>query len=385
MKGNNDSIEQLINLSECDEIGLGNSKTKRGKRIGEKKAVEILSLFKDIPQINKSGFIHFEEIQLFIDNIAEDRISDITANFIKSFLIDYTIDQCEKNGIPIDKVSMPLFDMKKGKFIDEDVHLPINPNDKRPILLIPKRWLRYSTFINYDNFFQDHYIKEAEVKLKERVKILNFNRHNYDMIQSYVKIKEKRQEDCVNDPLFKQIPVLSSKRKLNTILKLPTGKTNNADVAYENNLCPLLASLFYPDLDFAQEQSRTDSGVLIRDLIFYNNTSFDFLKEIYNDYDCRQIVIELKNVKEVQNSHVNQLNRYLKDSFGRFGIIFTRNKPPKKVIRNTIDLWAGQRKCILILSDEDLQMMCQVYESKQRLPIEVIKRKYIQFTRLLPS
>ena len=38
---------------------------------------------------------------------------------------------------------------------------------------------------------------------------------------------------------------------------------------------------------------------MIRDLIFYNNRSYDFLKDIYDLYNCRQIVIELKNVKKV--------------------------------------------------------------------------------------
>jgi hypothetical protein len=146
-----------------------------------------------------------------------------------------------------------------------------------------------------------------------------------------------------------------------------------------------LATLLYPHLDFAQEQSRTISGVSIRDLIFYNNSSEDFLKDIYDTYDCKQIVIELKNVKELNNDHVDQVNRYLKDTFGRFAIIYTRNEPPKKVMRNLIDLWSGQRKCILVLTDEDLKMMCQVYESKNRTPIEVIKKKFIEFNRLLPS
>ncbi|HWB26989.1 MAG TPA: hypothetical protein VG738_16010 [Chitinophagaceae bacterium] len=380
-------IDIIIRASECAEVGLGSSKTKEGKKIGEKTATEILSLYKDIPQINKFGFLHFEEIQLYVDNIAADRISDFSANFIKSFLIDYTIDQCKDKNIPIAKINVSLFDNKTYQFKEENTFLPINPNTGRPILLVPKRWLRYSPFINYDNYFKDYFSKELQkpIELIDRIKVLNFNRYNYDLVQTYVKIKERQQSDCQNDPLFKQIPVLSAKRKLDTIIKLPTGKTDNADIKYEDNLSQLLVSLLYPHLDFAKEQSRTESGVLIRDLIFYNNRSFDFLKEIYDDYICRQIVIELKNVLEVSPDHIDQLNRYLKESFGKFGIIFTRNVPPKKVIKNVIDLWSGQRKCILIMTDEDLKLMCEVYESKQRNPIEVIKRKYIEFTRLLPS
>lgn len=146
-----------------------------------------------------------------------------------------------------------------------------------------------------------------------------------------------------------------------------------------------MASLVYPQLDFAKMQSRTVSGILIRDLIFYNNRSYNFLKDIYDQYSCKQIVMELKNVKVLESEHINQLNRYLNEQFGNFGIILTRNIPTKQIFRNTIDLWSGQRKCILILSDEDLKMMCQLFKSRQRLPIDVIKKKYVEFSRASPG
>lgn len=146
-----------------------------------------------------------------------------------------------------------------------------------------------------------------------------------------------------------------------------------------------MASLLYPHLDFAAEQSRTDSGVQIRDLIFYNNRSQDFLDDIHRLFDCRQVVIELKNVKEVEREHINQLNRYLSDQFGRFGVLLTRNPLPQSIFRNTIDLWSGQRRCIIALTDADLELMVQVFETRQREPVEVLKRAYIDFTRAVPA
>ncbi len=147
----------------------------------------------------------------------------------------------------------------------------------------------------------------------------------------------------------------------------------------------VLTSFMYPYLDFAAEQSRVDSGTQIRDLIFYNNTSTDFLKEIYDIYACRQIVVELKNVKCIEREHINQINRYMSDSFGKFGVIFTRNKPSNEMFKNTVDLWSGQRRCILIMDDSDLSLMESVNRSGQRLPIEVFKKKYIEFTRKCPN
>jgi hypothetical protein len=382
------AIQILIEISECDEAGLGNSKTKHGKKIGDKMAKTILSTFRDIPQINKRGFTHFEELQLIIENFSKDRISDIACNFIKSFLVDYTIQQCEEFNIPTELVEFQYFDYKKFNLIYEKTNLPQNPNTKIPILLLPKRWLRFVPWINFEDYYQEYIStsnKLLDGKSIPRVKILEYNRKNYDQIQAYIKRKQLEQKDCKNDPLFTQIPVLSSKRKLNTIIKLSTGKTNNADQEYEKNLCPLLTSMLFPELDFAQPQSRTVEGVLIRDLIFYNNTSHRFLKDLYEKYKSRQIVFELKNTKEISTTHINQLNRYLNNEFGSFGILFTRNKPPKNVYKNTIDLWAGQRKCILIMYDEDLKLMCQVYENKQRKPIDVIIKKYVEFLRSCPS
>lgn len=52
---------------------------------------------------------------------------------------------------------------------------------------------------------------------------------------------------------------------------------------------------------------------------------------------------------------------------------------------NTIDLWSAQRKCIIALTDSDMKLMVDVYESKQRTPVEVLKKKYIEFRRSCPS
>jgi len=56
------AVQILKEISECDEVGLGNSKTKHGKRIGDEMAKTILSTFKNIPQIQRQGFTHFEEL-----------------------------------------------------------------------------------------------------------------------------------------------------------------------------------------------------------------------------------------------------------------------------------------------------------------------------------
>lgn len=386
----NNAIDRVIRASECSEVGLGFSAKRQGTRIGPKLASRIVSLFTQIPQIKKSGFSHVEEIQLFVDQISRDRISDLTCTFLKSFLIDYTIEQCHKYGIPLADVEIKdVYDQRKNAFaVSEKVTLPTNPETSRPILLVPKRWLRKAPWISCEGYTAGYFLDKVVKKNEEcpsKGEILLFNRDNYGIVQAYVRDKERTQADCHNDPLFVPIPILSAKRKFAALKKLPSGKDENADKKYEGLMCQLMASLLYPHLDFAAEQSRTDSGVLIRDIIFYNNRSVDFLADIHSSYDSRQIVMELKNVKSIIRTHINQLNRYLANEFGKFGILVTRYPMPKAMFKNTVDLWSGQRRCIITLTDQDIELMVDVFESKQRNPIEVIKKKFVEFTRACPS
>ncbi len=376
----------LVELSECKEVGLGSSATRKGRKISLPKASEILSLFVDVPYIAAHGLGHIEAIQLLTDDISIDRVSDITCNLLKSTLIDFTIDQCTKFGIPLKRANVEnVYDFRTKTFKTESINLPVD-HLGNPIILIPKEWLKHSPWINFEDYFKYYQHNQPGAKGSlSRASLISFNRSNYDLVRNYLKLRELTSDQLHRDPLFSALPVISAKRALSNMLKLPTGKTDGADKKYEDLITKLFTSMLYPNLDFADSQSRTEDGVLIRDLIFYNNKSFDFLEEIHSDYGSRQLVFEMKNVAELEGAHVSQLNRYLKEQFGRFGVIVTRKMPSKAVYKNTIDLWSSHRKCIIILDDEDIKTMCLVYESKQRLPVEVLKKKYVQFTRDCPS
>lgn len=385
----NEAVRQLVLSSECDEVGLGTSASRSGSRIGESRARDILSLFERIPHYRDHGFRHLEEVQLFIVGVSRDRISDFTCSFLKSFLIDYTYQQCQEFGIPVQSVVVPtVYDSDKRTFVDVPAEAPIHPKTGKPILFVPKRWLRFVPWISYDGYFkeacpQDDIAHDGEELTQ--VKVLNYNRDNFGIVDAYIREKERTAADCKTDLLFSQIPVISARRKMDEISKLPTGKDENADRKYEKALGELMPTLLYPYLDFAAEQSRTESGVSIRDLIFYNTRSHTFLREIMNDYHSRQVTFELKNVASVNREHVDQLNRYLHEELGNFGVFITRHSLKKAEWKRTIDLWSGQRKALVTLTDEDLKQMVEVYESKQRHPIDILVRSYVQFRRACPG
>jgi len=265
--------------------------------------------------------------------------------------------------------------------------LPIDPTDNSPLLLVPKRWLRFVPWISYEEYFEKHCPQDEishEPENLTRVEVLQYNRDNYGVIAAYVAAKERAFQDAVNDPLFSQIPVRSARGKLAQIKKLPTGKTDGADAKYEAAVGQLLPSLLYPNLDFAKLQARTDSGVSIRDLIFYNTRRTPFLQELHADYGSKQITFEMKNVAAVERTHVDQLNRYMADELGRFGVFVCRTPLTRAIMQRAIDLWSGQRKAIVTLTDTDLEQMVEVFDSKQRDPIEVVAKKYVEFRRACP-
>jgi hypothetical protein len=390
-KGKRDAaIETLVELSECSEVGLGLSNSRRGVRIGKDQAAEVLGLFETIPEYSQFGFTHFEVIQLFVSGISKDRISDISCNYLKSFLIDYTFEQCETNAIPTQIVTLESVYSYRSNALERSVkvRLPINPHSGDPLIFTPKRWLRFTPWINFEDYFKTACPRDEIFNPNEpadRVKVLQYNRDNYGAVERYIDLKSKAAADCKNDPLFSQIPVLSARRKLADLLKLPSGKDDGADAKYESLCTELMATLLYPHLDFAQSQSRTESGRHVRDLIFYNNRSIDFLDEIFSEYGSRQLVFEMKNVAKIDSGHLNQLNRYLQGGIGNFGVFLTRHPLPSAMYKNTVDLWSSQRKCMIAVTDADIQLMVDVYESKQRTPIEVLKKKYIEFRRTCPS
>ncbi|WP_407193464.1 hypothetical protein [Bradyrhizobium sp. STM 3566] len=90
-------------------------------------------------------------------------------------------------------------------------------------------------------------------------------------------------------------------------------------------------------------------------------------------------------MRQIEREHINQLNRYLSDEFGRFGVFVTRNPLLRAMRKNTIDLWSGQRRCIIPITDEDLSVMVDLFEEKRRPPLDVLKRSYLTFKRECPT
>jgi hypothetical protein len=382
-------------LAGCREpvaMGLGYAAgSRRGSNIGPALIASIMETIDNVPQLRNGSIRHIEELQLVVPGFAEDRVSDTASSIIKQFFIRYTAEQAALHNIPVLKVRLgEVFDVPLRRWVPApEIGLPYNPIDGSPILLVPLDTLRRLPWINYGDYYRSAFSSRVAqtAKRDKRVAkeaVLKFNSRNYVEVENYVSERENIGDRCRPDPLFTQLAPATLRRKFEELRALPTGSSGGSDRRYEDLVFELLSSLLYPTLEFAESRVRTASGSHIRDLIFYNDGKSDFWRDIRARFESRQPVFELKNTRALETEHVNQLYRYLDEEFGRFGILVTRNPTPPAVIRNLVDLHSSKRTIILTLDDFDLDLMLSLLHSG-RDPSEVVKKKYIEFTRLLPK
>jgi len=388
----NDALRSLLICSEPREFGLGYALgTKRGSAIGAGLAQDVVALYSRVPQLGDSGFSHIEEMQLLVPGLAEDRISDLAAVILKGFFIHFTAQRAAQHCIPAEQFVIPnVYDHERAIWrASVTARLPYNPLDGSPLFFVPLDILRHLPWINYEDYYRSYYAPyvlpaDRVVGKIAKARVLAYNRQNYVAVQRYVHEKERTGSQCVPDPLFQPLKLATLRAKFEKLRAIPTGREERHDKEYEDLVCDLLSSLLYDELELAASQVRTLSGVHIRDLIFCNDGKTSFLDDMRTRFDARQIVFELKNVRSLSGEHVDQLYRYMDAEIGRFGFLVTRNPTPQAVLRNTVDLHSSKRCIVLCLSDIDIDLMINMLASGRR-PVEVLKKKYVEFTRLLPK
>jgi hypothetical protein len=155
--GDVDAAADLLTFPEVNEIGFGYRKrSNSGSGLGAHLNTLLLQTLGDSPALVERGVRHIEEMQLVTLGINADRVSDIAANLLKSFLIDYTQRQAGRYGIPLTS-GVPIahvFDYDDWGWRDGYYDLPVNPVDplKRGILLVPRRITRALPWINFDDY-----------------------------------------------------------------------------------------------------------------------------------------------------------------------------------------------------------------------------------------
>lgn len=207
---------RLILFPEVEELCLGyTSQGTGGAGSGGEVATSIASSIWNAINQGVQSLRHFEEVQIFDKGIGPDRISDATAGILRRRLARYTESICAPREVPTTKLmyDRARFDPEKGRWVGEEFALPINPYNGKPVLLVPKRYLRPLPTINPDDFWRYCYEKSADelrgmfgediTSHVQKELIIELARRRPGWREEYVKRKETEGPepyDFFNDP-----------------------------------------------------------------------------------------------------------------------------------------------------------------------------------------
>jgi hypothetical protein len=385
----------IFNFPEAEEIGFGYTRSARGRGgsgLGELTTTLLIETLKSSPDLLDRGIKHIEEMQLFSVGIGRDRISDITANIIKEYLILYTQNQCNlwniklESGVPITNI----LDLESYEWYDDYVDLPVSSYDNKPIIFVPRRIVRTLPWINYDEFVRvdltaflsskkntKSTAKRATIPKADAVAL---SKSNVELIDKYISRKEQTSNEA--QPTSHYIDMDSdcaeSEKLKSQLLAIQNGTSEATH--YQKTILEIMNFLFNPELIDGQIEVKTVDEIERRDIIFTNDSDNTFWSYLRQEHASFLLMIETKNTQSVEMNHINQTNTYIGERLGRFAIIASRNKPSENVIKKTYSVYNDSypKKVILILTDEDFCIMLDM-KCKRNEPMRHIQKLYRNF------
>lgn len=146
----------LMEAPEPVEFRLGfAAKSTKGSGNGPGIATLIVEAMAEAINRGLQDIRHFEELGILVEGIGRDRISDITCNLLKPKFIAYTQTVSHSLGVPMQIASVPHshFDVLRSRWITKEHLLPVDPTTTKPVILLPKRFLRELPTLNSSEWY----------------------------------------------------------------------------------------------------------------------------------------------------------------------------------------------------------------------------------------
>jgi hypothetical protein len=365
---------RIFDFPEVAAIGFGyTQRGKRGSGVGDRLSGLVIETVVASPSLQERGVRHVEEMQLLSAGIGPDRVSDIAANVLKRFLIEYTQRQCALWNVPL-KTAVPIphvFDPSRCEWGDAYEDMPVSAYDGSPMLFVPRRWVRALPWINYDDFSRTEfraYLDARREKARrsrtdglgsERVggkqDVVAITRSDIGLVERYVRTRERAADKAVPDLQYIDEDAARQAEELRVRLAdCPTGHEHAS--RYQRLILEILNFLFNPDLIDGKIEVATAEGTERRDIIFTNDSDEPFWRYVRSEHSGLTLMFEVKNMDAIDMPAINQAATYLGDRLGRLGVIVTRERESDAVRRKLFSVWndSSPRKAILVLADAHL-------------------------------
>ncbi|WGH76652.1 HNH endonuclease domain-containing protein [Tenacibaculum tangerinum] len=212
----------------------------------------------------------------------------------------------------------------------------------------------------------NEYLKKSKIEVWDR-----------DFITQTFKNEIEQIEDKLFLKLF-SFSIVKSKVHDTLIADLKLIPPGRADWSkYQKHVEKVLSYLFSDVLSDPITELSDKYGINRRDFILRNYCETGFWKYLREKYQADFIVIDAKNYTgKIKKNQILQLSNYLKThGTGLFAIIISRNGEEDKGSYFTRrEVWATERKMIIILDDNDLEKMVLAKASSNQ-PEEIIIQK----------
>lgn len=382
--------DQFSHLHEPNETCLGlSSSAPQGRGVGKEDFEKIFeSLLKS--KAVKTGIAEdLEDFRLFVPNFDKDKLSDMTTNIIRKYLLIYTVHQCELHGMPlVQDVPTNYYWEKKTNSWENKHDVALIHGDKK-YLLIPKRFVSYSDkytpqkYIQHFvlNFLQNEHLrlntalvqtrrdKKGNIRkrfvTKKSVRdhvghidkewLADFTAQNPQVFQKF-KLETKNllrvlsnEELGVPENLLSVIEFLKSE-----LISTPPG--NDDATKYHRLVTSILHLLFYPNLTAPQIEKEIHEGRKRIDLVFDNTADGGFFFRLANRMPAQFIFVECKNYsRDINNPELDQISSRFGPSRGQFGFILCRTiEDYESFLLRCADTYKDARGLVIPLVDTDL-------------------------------
>lgn len=201
-------------------------------------------------------------------------------------------------------------------------------------------------------------IKDIKFMVWDELKLIELLNENIVVYNKFFSFNEESKEEIVH---IVDESLDSVQKFIRRLDECPEGKEGWKE--YENICIDILRYLFVPPLIKPRVQSRTESGIEIRDAIFPNRGNHDIWSLIRNDYDAKYIVFEFKNYSlnktgaDIDKCVVNQVKNYLTQTIGRLGFVCSKKEPSRSGYEARKLCYIEDKKLVIFLNNEHLKDM----------------------------
>lgn len=414
-----EALKLLDGLHESNETKLGYSPRNKGAAIGKEQSIKLYESLRVSKAVETGLLKDIEECNLMIPGIDRDKISDMTTNIIKKYLIEYTQEQCKLHGLEDKLAKRPVKNIFNSDGFEWDNDYYDLPSDTTgaAVILVPKTIVRIIPTLNAKEYYQ-HYVlvylqnqlyssasslckvlkdgtlkKPAKTLITEEVTMVGdpkkddgkkslkqylyeFSLQNKDVLQDYEDSKSTEQLD---PNLSDEIIEKNNKNRVQDfdvlverLKAIPSGKSSADE--YHNAMIGITSAIFADLLTNPRKEDPTDDGIKRIDIRFINKATYGFFSSLRNlkGIPAPYVYIECKNYfADVKNPECDQLVTRFGPQKGKIGFLTIRTIDDRaKLIQRCKALARNEHGVIIPLTDKDVIKLIGLKKAKNNKAID---------------